>query len=89
MAAFDAAAGEPDREAPVVVVAAHAGLAVDHLDGRRPAELAAAEDQRLLEKPALLEVGQECRDRPGRIPGRACDGSPAMWSWLSQGWTSP
>ena len=27
VAAFHAAAGEPDREAPVVVVAAHAGLA--------------------------------------------------------------
>ncbi len=46
------------------------GLAVDHLDGRRPAELAAAEDQRLLEQPALLEVGQECRDRLVAVLGQ-------------------
>ena len=55
----------------MIVVAAHAGLAVDHLDGRRAAELAAAKDQRLLEEPALLEVGQEGRDGLVAVLGSA------------------
>ena len=35
----------------------------DELDGRRAAELAAAEDERLLEQAALFQIGQEGRDR--------------------------
>ena len=63
VAAFHAAAGKPDREAPVVVVAAHAGLAIDQLDGRRATEFTAAEDERFLEEPALFQVGEESGDR--------------------------
>ena len=69
-ASLDAAAGQPDGKAPVIVVATPAGSAVDHLDGRRPAELAAAENQRLLEQPALFEVGQQCRDPLIAVPGQ-------------------
>ena len=72
----------------MIVVAAHAGLAVDHLDGRRAAELAAAEDQRLLEQPALLEVGQQRRDGLVALPGqRAMVLRDVVVA--SQGWTSP
>jgi hypothetical protein len=59
VSAADAAAGQPDLEAPVVVIAAHTGLAVDHLDGRGRTELAATEHQRLLEQPATLEVREQ------------------------------
>src|SRR5262249_25772526 len=45
MAALDATAGQPNGEAPVVVIAAVAGLAVDQLDRGRPAEFAAANHQ--------------------------------------------
>ena len=57
-AALHAAAGHPHREALGVVVAAVAVLRV-----RRAAELAAPEDERVVEHPALLEVGKQCRDR--------------------------
>ena len=49
-AALDAAAGQPDREALDVVVAA---VALGH---RRAAELAAPDDQRVVEHAALLQV---------------------------------
>ena len=49
-AALDAAAGQPDREALDVMVAA---VALGH---RRPAELAAPDHQRLVEHAALLQV---------------------------------
>jgi len=48
-AALDAAAGENHGETPVVVVAAVAGFAVDQFDRGRAAELAADDDQRLVE----------------------------------------
>ena len=59
-ARLDAAAGQPDREAARVMVAAvirggELALRVD-----RPAELAAPDDQRVVEQPALLEVLDEC-----------------------------
>ena len=70
-AALDAAAGQPDGEAVVVVVAAELRLAVAvELDGRRPAELAAPDDQRVVEHPALLEVGQQGGDRPVDLAGQ-------------------
>ena len=50
MPALDPAAGHPDREALDVVVAA------GPLGHRRPAELAAPDDQGLVEHAALLEV---------------------------------
>ena len=84
LAALDAAAGEPDRKAPVVVVAAHARLAARELDGRRAAELAAADHQRLLEQPALLEVGQQRRDGLVALLAERAVVS-AMLSWLSHG----
>ena len=48
MPAFDAAAGEPDREALDVMIAA---IALRH---RRAAELAAADDQRVVQHAAML-----------------------------------
>ncbi len=48
-AAAETAAGEPDGEAPVIVVAAVAALR-----GRRAAELAAPEDNGLVKQAALL-----------------------------------
>src|SRR5262249_27051733 len=58
-AALDAAAGHPHREAPVVVVAAVAALA-----GRGAAELAAPDDERVVEQAALLQVGEQCGHGP-------------------------
>ena len=55
-----AAAGQPHREALDVVVAA---VALRH---RRAAELAAPDDQRVVEHAALLQV----RDQRGATPGR-------------------
>src|SRR5688500_11094281 len=52
-AATDAAAGQPDAEAVVVVVAAKLALAIAaQLDRGRAAELAAPNDQRVLEHAA-------------------------------------
>ena len=53
--AFQAAAGEPHREAAVVVVAA----VVAALHHRGAAELAAPDDERIVEEAALFEVGDE------------------------------
>ena len=51
-ARLDPAAGQPHREGVRVVVAA----VVAPLDHRRAAELAAPDDQRVVEQPALLQV---------------------------------
>ena len=51
-ARLDAAAGQPHREGVGVVVAA----VVAALDHRRAAELAAPDDQRVVEQAALLQV---------------------------------
>ena len=55
---LDAAAGHPDEEAVGIVVAA-----VAFLGDRHAAELAAPDDERGVEQPALLEVGQQAGDR--------------------------
>ena len=59
-----AAAGEPHREGARMVVAAEELRAVAGLVHRRAAELAAPDDQRVVEQPALLEVGEQPVDRP-------------------------
>ena len=59
-AALDAAAGHPHGEAEGVVVAARARGILGH---RLPAELAAPDDQRLIEQAALLEVLDQAGDR--------------------------
>ena len=56
-APLDAAAGQPGAEALRVVVAAVG------LGARRPAELGAPDDDRLVEHPAPLEVPQQAGDR--------------------------
>ena len=80
VAALDAAAGQPHREAVVVVVAAVdlAGVRAGRrqLDRRRAAELAAPDDQRVVEQPALLQV----REQAPRWPGRT---APARRRWLT------
>ena len=65
-APLDAAAGHPHGEAEGVVVAARA-LGV--LGGRLAAELAAPDDQRLVEQAAALEVGDQPGDRPVGVAG--------------------
>ena len=66
VAALDAAAGQPHREAVVVVVAAvdlaGVGARVRQLDRRRAAELAAPDHQRVVEQAALLQVGEQRGD---------------------------
>src|ERR1051326_764885 len=57
-AALDAAAGQPDGVAARVVIAAGRVLRP-----RAATELAAPDDQRLVQHPALLEVADESRDR--------------------------
>ena len=59
VAPLHAAAGQPHREAVGIVVAA-----VPFLGHRRAAELAAPDDQRLVEQAALLEVREQAGDRP-------------------------
>ena len=62
VAPLEAAAGQPEREAVAVVVAA-----VGPLRDRQPAELAGPEDDRVVEQPALLQV----RGRAPRWAGRS------------------
>ena len=57
-AALDAAACHPGGEALVVVIAAVAALGVG-----RAAELAAPQDQRIVEQAACFQVLQQARDR--------------------------
>ena len=59
LAPLDARAGEPHRETVRIMIAA--GL-VDPLAGRRPAELAAPNDQRLVPQTRPFQVGEECGD---------------------------
>ena len=67
---LDAAAGEPHREAVVVVIAPRLRLAVAaELHRRRPAELTAEQNERLVEHPALGEIRQERRHRLIDLPG--------------------
>src|SRR5262249_54870483 len=56
VAAFDAAAGQPHREAVVVVVAAAEG---GQFGDGGAAELAAPQDEGAVEQAALVEVGEE------------------------------
>src|SRR3954454_6411820 len=66
VAALDAAAGHPDGETVVVVVAAvhlaHVRAGGGELDGGGAAELAAPDDQGVLEHPALLQILEERAD---------------------------
>ena len=62
----DSAAGQPDREAVVVVVAA-----VGPLRAGCPTELGRPDDDRLIEQPPALEVDQEPRDRAVDLAQRA------------------
>jgi hypothetical protein len=64
-AAFDAAAGEHRRKAVDVMVAPVAdAFEAAVLNHRRPAELAADDDERIFEQAALLEVFEQRRDGP-------------------------
>ena len=92
-AGLDAAAGQPDGEAARVVVAAvvvggQRALAVD-----RPAELAAPDDQRVVEQAALLQVGDQGGARAGRCRGTGrrsawagcvCWSQPRWKSWMKR-----
>jgi hypothetical protein len=73
---FHAAAGQPRGEAVVVVVAAvhlaGVGALLRQLDRRRAAELAAPDDERLVEQAALLEVDEQRADRLIALRSRAC-----------------
>ena len=62
-----------------VVVAGQLALAVD-----RPAELAAPDDQRVVEQPALLQVGDQGVAWPGRRRGTGSGRSPARLPCWSQ-----
>ena len=72
-APLDAAAGQPGGEAVGVVVAA--GL-VAGLRDRQAAELAAPDHQRLVEQPALGQVGQQRRRPACRSRRRTARGCP-------------
>ena len=71
---FDAAAGHPHGEAVMVVVAAvHlplVGAGRGELDGRRAAELASPDHQRVVEHSALLQICEKRRDRPVALVGQ-------------------
>src|SRR3954454_23931686 len=58
-AALDAAAGHPDGETARVMIAAEAVGLDFALAVRGAPEFAAPDDQRVVEQPALLEVGDE------------------------------
>ena len=68
-AAFDAAAGQPGAEALGMVIAAGA------FGAGRAAEFGAADDERLVQQSALLEVLEQAGDRLDRPAQRACHGS--------------
>ena len=70
-AGLDAAAGEPDREAARMMVAAVVGRGERALRVRRAAELAAPDDERVVEHAALLEVDDQ---RGGGLIGFARTG---------------
>ena len=72
-AALDPAAGQPDREALAVVVAAGGRVEVPLAD-RQPADLAAPVNERRVEQAALLEV---LHQRRGRLVGPPADGGQA------------
>ncbi len=74
LAAADAAACEPDAEAPVVVVAAQFGFSFGaQFDGGGASEFAAPEDEGVLEEAALFEVGHEGGDGAVDLGGVAAD----------------
>ena len=79
-AALDAAAGHPHREAVGVVVAAGA-LGV--FGGRLAAELAAPDDERLVEQPALLQILEQRRRSACRCRRRA-----RLWFFTRSPWAS-
>ena len=62
-AGLDAAAGQPHRESARVMIAAEESRPVAVLVHRRPPELAAPDDERVVEQAALLEVAQQRGDR--------------------------
>ena len=64
--ALHASTGEEHREAGVMMVAPGLVLLLI-LRVRRPAELPAPDDQRILEHAALLEIGDECAGGPVAI----------------------
>ena len=81
---LDAGARHPEREAlgmvvAAVVVAGELALAIDG-----PAELAAPDHQRVVEQPALLEVGDQREGWPGRRLDTGRGRSPAMLPCWSQ-----
>src|SRR5439155_14390102 len=63
-AGLDAAARQPDGEAVRVMVAAEELRAAARLVHRGAAELAAPDDQSVLEHPARLQVAEQRGDRP-------------------------
>ena len=74
IAALDAGAGQPLHGGAAVVVAA-----VGPLAERVPAELRGPEDQRVVEQPALLEVGQQGGDGPVGRARRWPGSSSGCW----------
>src|SRR5713226_5690096 len=70
LAPLDAAAGKPDAEAVGMMITAVATLRT-----RRPAELAAPEDERRIEQAALGEIGEQAGDgEVGLVAATACPG---------------
>lgn len=62
-AAFDSTAGQPDAEAPVIMVAAGLWLSVGaEFDRWCPAKFAAPENEGVFKETALFEIGNECGD---------------------------
>src|SRR5262245_24807352 len=67
-AALHAAAGEDEGEGLCIVVAAGTIAAVA-IPGGLPAEFAAPNDERRVEQAALLEIGEQRRERLVDLPG--------------------
>ena len=72
-ARFDAAAGQPDREAARVVVAAGVVRRLPALAVDRAAELAAPDHQRIVQQPALFQVFDQGRRGQIRVMALALD----------------
>ena len=81
-AGLEAAAGQPDREAAGVVVAAGAVL----FGVRRAAELAAPPDDRVFEQAAPLQVGEQARRSACRPPWRGRRASAGSSAGPRRGW---
>src|SRR5436190_12184820 len=73
-APLNATTGEPNGEAPVVVIPSAAGFSIHQFDSRGAAKFAAADDEGLLKQTPLLQVGEQGGDGAVDLGGQVAVG---------------